>query len=609
MNRYGAKWLLLRTILSYLKPADRFRLYFVIALQFFLGVLDLIGVGLIGVIGALAVNGIQSRAPGTRVGQILELMNLDGYSFQTQVGLLGLVAAAFLIIRTICSVLVSKNTLDFLSSRGAELAEVLIQVTLGQRYAFIQQLGFQVPVFAVTHGTSIIMVGILGGLIGIASDAVLLLILISGMALVSPFIALQSLILFAGLGITLYLVMQKKVRALGEQDSMLSIASNTKIFEAISSYRENFVHDRLGSYSTEISRIRYDLASTQAQVAFMPNVSKYIIESSVLIGSIAICGVQFALFDASYAIASLAVFITAGSRIAPAILRLQQNALQIKSSLGSSKSTIELLQSLDFARRITMSPTDLNFDHVNFLASVELVDVCFRYGDSEKLILDSINLEISPGEFVAIVGPSGAGKTTLADVILGVLQPLQGEIKVSGMAPELAIKQFPGAISYVPQDTFIIEGSILQNISLGYPTPSLDSKHALNAVRLAQLDKFVEESPSGLLTKLLDRGTNLSGGQRQRIGIARALFTDPYILVLDEATSALDSQTEKDFSLAINELRGSRTVIAIAHRLSTVAAADKVIYLADGKIQAIGKFSEVRAKVPNFDEQANLMGL
>lgn len=598
-----------KTVIQFLDRRDQIRIFAVIVCQFFLGILDLIGVGLIGVIGALTVNGIQSKEPGDRVGEVLNFFKLGNFTFQQQVGILGVFAISFLLTRTLVSVVLIKRTLIFLSSRGANLGELLIKRILTQPFVDLQNLGFQIPVFAVTHGTSIIMVGILGAGIGIASDLILLSVLSAGLFIASPIVAIETLVLYIGLGLSLYFMMQKKVRNLGEEDSRLSIASNTRIFEAVSAYRENFVHAREQYYAKSISDLRHELSRVQAQVAFMPNTSKYIIESSVLVGSMVICGIQFALFDAAQAISTLAVFITAGSRIAPAILRLQQNALQIKSSLGSSKSTLDLLQTLGTGRQLTNQRDELTLDHKGFIPEVKLKNVSFTYRNSDSQILDNVSLDIHPGEFVAIVGPSGSGKTSLADLILGVLEPSEGTISVSGRTPQDAINTWPGAISYVPQDVFVLKGSILENISIGYPTPKSHDSNVDEAIQLSQLSVYIDDLPEGIKTPLLERGTNLSGGQRQRIGIARALYTSPRLLILDEATSALDGQTERDFSAALNELKGERTVIAIAHRLSTVIAADKVVYLADGRIQAMGSFDSVRSRVPDFDEQAKLMGL
>ena len=609
MINYKPDYLIVKSAFRFLSGTDKIKIVLVVICQFFLGILDLIGVALIGLIGTLTVNGIQSKGPTPKIVQVLDFFGLDSLTFQQQVGVLGIFSVSFLLIRTFVSVALIKKTLTFLSSRGADLGESLIRGVLTQPFVDLQKLGFQIPVFSVTHGTSIIMVGILGAGVGIASDLILLSVLSIGLFLLSPIVAIQALVLYFGLGLTLYFVMHKKVKSLGEEDTRLSIASSTRIFEAISAYRENFVHARQQYYADSISELRHDLARVQAKVAFLPSTSKYIIESSVLVGSMLICAIQFTLFDASQAISTLAVFIAAGSRIAPAILRLQQYALQIKSSLGSSKTTLDLLQTLSSTFESQNPGNEFSRDHSGFEPIVQLRDVSFSYEEPSVRILNQISFEIKQGEFVAIVGPSGSGKTSLADLILGVLDPTEGSVEVSGKSPKDAISEWPGAISYVPQEVFILKGSILENVSIGYPTPNSQDLNVQEAIQLSQLGRYIDDLPEGIQTLLLERGANLSGGQRQRIGIARALYTRPQLLILDEATSALDGQTERDFSEALNELKGKRTVIAIAHRLSTVIAADKVIYLAEGRVQAIGSFEEVRALVPDFDEQAKLMGL
>ena len=203
---------------------------------------------------------------------------------------------------------------------------------------------------------------------------------------------------------------------------------------------------------------------------------------------------------------------------------------------------------------------------------------------------------------VVLVGPTGSGKTTLVDTILGIIQPTEGFIEISGKAPSEAISTWPGAMSYVPQHIHISKGSVLENIALGYPVNSQVSLLALESSKLAELNLDLEYEVG-------ENGSNLSGGQRQRLGIARALFTKPKLLVLDEATSALDAETESLISETILSMKQSVTIITIAHRLSTIRGADKVIYIESGEIKAIGSFEEVRLKITNFDSQAKLMGL
>jgi ABC-type multidrug transport system fused ATPase/permease subunit len=218
-------------------------------------------------------------------------------------------------------------------------------------------------------------------------------------------------------------------------------------------------------------------------------------------------------------------------------------------------------------------------------------------------------LEINHGEVVAIVGPSGAGKTTLVDLILGVLKADTGEILISGKSPREAVEVWPGAIAYVPQDVVITNGTIKSNVALGLNQSEDLELQIKSVLKVAQLGEFVENLPLGINEKVGDRGTKLSGGQRQRLGIARALLTEPILIVFDEATSALDGETEMIISKEIMKLKGTKTLIIIAHRLSTIREADKIVYMSGGEIISTGSLKEVRNRVPEFENQARLMGL
>jgi ABC-type multidrug transport system fused ATPase/permease subunit len=337
--------------------------------------------------------------------------------------------------------------------------------------------------------------------------------------------------------------------------------------------------------------------------------SKYIIETSMIMGGLLIAATQFIINDATHAVTTLGVFLAAGTRITPAVLRIQQGSLQIRGSAGRAGPTLALIDFLGSAPLFENFEDKVHTVHEGFSADIEIKNVTVTYPGNNSPALEDANLMIAAGTTVAIVGPSGAGKTTLVDVLLGVLEPTKGEVFISGMSPASAIKKWPGAISYVPQDVIISKRSIRENIGLGYPKEAATDKLINSALQASFLDKFVSSLPEGLDTLAGERGTKISGGQRQRLGIARAMFTNPHLLALDEATSALDGETEASITKSLHSLKGSATVVMIAHRLSTVRDADVVVYMAEGKIITSGTFDEVRNKVPDFDRQAKLMGL
>jgi ABC-type multidrug transport system fused ATPase/permease subunit len=267
---------------------------------------------------------------------------------------------------------------------------------------------------------------------------------------------------------------------------------------------------------------------------------------------------------------------------------------------------------IDFGRsgyhdKLTITPK--SFDHHDFQPSVDINDLNFSYENSGNFAIKNLNLHIATGTQVAITGSSGAGKTTLVDLILGVFPNDSDSVKISGLTPLSAFSRWPGAVAYVPQNINIMNTTIRENITQGYEFDSLDEERVWNSLSVAHLDEFVKTLPLGTNTHVGEFGNQLSGGQRQRLGIARALFTSPKLLILDEATSALDGETESLISQTIQELKGKCTVILIAHRLSSVMNADKIIFMENGKITAEGTFSEVRKLSPSFEKQVNLMGI
>jgi ABC-type bacteriocin/lantibiotic exporter with double-glycine peptidase domain len=207
------------------------------------------------------------------------------------------------------------------------------------------------------------------------------------------------------------------------------------------------------------------------------------------------------------------------------------------------------------------------------------------------------------------VGPTGAGKSTLADVILGIIRPASGTVQLSGLDPERAVVTWPGAIAYVPQDVAVLSGTVRENVALGYPDDQIDDDWVWEALEKAQLSTFLLELREGLDTVVGEHGVKLSGGQRQRLGIARALYTRPKLLVLDEATSALDAQTEQHISTTLEAVGSEVTRIVVAHRLATVRESSLVLFIDGGRLIAKGSFEEVRQRVPAFERQAHLLGL
>jgi ABC-type multidrug transport system fused ATPase/permease subunit len=592
-----------------LSKGQRKRISAVVLIQSSLSILDLAGVAAVGLVGALAVTGVQSKTPGNRVGQVLEVLNLQNTTLQKQVAILGLLAAVLFILRTVLSVILSRKILFFLSRCGATISGDLVEKLLSQPLSKIQNKSSQETLYSLTTGVNAITVGLIGSVTNIFADSILLVVICFGLFVVDPTLAIATILFLTFVAFILYLSMTKRAHKLGALNGELSIFGNEMILEVLNSYREALIKDRRMYYANQIRSSRLDLANVTAEFSFMPHISKYVIEASLIIGAVLISATQFLVQDASSAVATLGVFLAAGSRLAPAVLRLQSSAIQVRISGGSAKPTLDLIDSISDVKLGSPYINQFKWHHDDFLPEVKINNLNFSYQENLTKTIDSLSLLIKPGELVAITGVSGAGKTTLVDCIIGAFETKPGSVLISGLSPIEAIKKWPGAIGYVPQEVVILNATVRENVVFGYGENEVPENLVEEALRKAHLFEHVSGLGNGVNSYVGDKGTKLSGGQRQRLGIARALVSKPKLLVLDEATSSLDGKSEADISDSINEFRGEVTTLVIAHRLSTIRNADKVIYMNQGKIEFIGTFDEVRRNVPEFDNQAKLMGL
>jgi ABC-type multidrug transport system fused ATPase/permease subunit len=276
------------------------------------------------------------------------------------------------------------------------------------------------------------------------------------------------------------------------------------------------------------------------------------------------------------------------------VLRVQQGIVSIRGNVAQAMPTLDLIDEVSKIGYEFENDVKFNDAHQDFIAEVVVEGLSFEYPGRNNSAVKEIEFKIKQGDVVAIIGESGSGKTTLIDLLLGVLEPAQGRIQISGVSPKEAIMKWPGAISYVPQNVEVINGTILENLILGYAIEEVNQLAIERVLKLSSLDDFVSNLPNGINTFVGERGSNVSGGQRQRLGIARALLTCPQLLVLDEATSALDLKTETQITKDITGLRGMTTLIIVAHRINTIINADLVLYLENGKVKGAGNFAEIK---------------
>lgn len=340
--------------------------------------------------------------------------------------------------------------------------------------------------------------------------------------------------------------------------------------------REEFFTEEYQKYYEKFAR-GLRIART---ISILP---KYAVEAVAISGLLVgiIVKVLFGEADMTYYISQLTVFAVAAFRLMPSVGRINEHATNMLYALPSVDLVYhDLVEIEDY---IEKQDSERKEDW-NLQKSIDVKNVTYYYPDTEEPVIDDASLSIKKGQTVAFIGASGAGKTTMVDIILGLLTPQQGVVMADHINVHEKPKTFHAQIGYIPQVIYLSDDTIRNNIAFGIKQENINEQAVLRAVEKAQLTEFIDSLPHGLDTIVGDRGVRLSGGQRQRIGIARALYHDPEILVLDEATSALDNDTEAAVMEAVEHLQGMKTMIIIAHRLTTIRNVDVIYEVGDGKV-------------------------
>jgi ABC-type multidrug transport system fused ATPase/permease subunit len=589
------------------------KIILIMIIQILLSLLDLVGIVLVGIVASISATGYRTRSPNEELNQIFSQFHIVNATLSSQVIILGLIATFVLTGKTILSIVFTRKILIFFGERGATLSYNLIRSLLDKKLSFVISKRSQELVFSLTHGVESLTLQVVATFVVIIADFSLLIMILLALIFFNPLLSILSFGIFLSLGLLLYGSLHRKSAFLGTRYTMLDIQSKETIVEVIKTYREAVVRNTRKSYALRIQDLRIQTSRSSAELAFLPYISKYVMEISVIFGAIIIGTATLFLKDSTTAIATLAIFLVAASRLMPSILRINQGLLQMKASLGTASPTLNLISEFDLTSNADLELQDETVDYFSHLENkalkIQLAGVDFSYPESLNSAISGLSFEIASGSFTAIVGPSGSGKTTLIDLILGILSPNSGLIKIGDLEPLKMINDYPGAIGYVPQEVHIMNGSLRENICLGFKPNQFSDEYLNKVLRDSSLSELVSTMPDGMDTQIGDNGFGLSGGEKQRLGIARALLTKPTLLILDEATSSLDSQTETQIMETISKFKGEKTLIVIAHRLSTIYNSDNLIYLENGSVKAIGSFEHVKQLSPNFAHQASLMGL
>ncbi len=588
-------------------PRDKKLLAGVALIQICIGLLDLIGVALLGILGSLVINGVNNAPTNGLVTRILTILQIENFSFQSKAAFLATIAVIVLLSRTLVSIILTKNVYRILGKISARLSYQFSKNLLDHDLSKIETFRKQELIFSLTHGVQKITVEIIGQLVTMAADLASFFFLITALLIVDTYGTLFICLITVPVIVLSHYSKRGLAETLGRQSGELTIRSNDFLSNVISAYREFHIRGLKNSIVRKLYEVRLELGEVNAKNSYLPFSTKYLSESLLIVTGVCLAAFQFIRFDASRAAVSLGIFLAAGGRLAPALLRIQQALISVRANVTFVEPTLKLIEV--FPSKITNTHLEYSesfWTKSSFEGNVCFENVSYKASDSQELILKSVTLSIPAGSFIGIVGPSGSGKSTFLDLMMGINTPTSGTVEISKLTPGQVVQIFPGKISYVPQSPAIISGSIFENISLQESNSPEEIERISDLIEICELTELTDSKE---VRALSEGGSNLSGGQRQRIGIARALYTNPEILVLDEATSALDAQLEDKIMSAINMLNNHVTLIVAAHRLSTIKDADCIYYFASGEISHSGSFSELRKSVPDFESQAKLMNL
>lgn len=566
--------------------------------------LDLLGLAAVGLVGAMVSGSLNQQRGAEFLGFTVSIE-----STHTYIWVVGAIAG-FFVGKSILAVVMLRATTMFLSRVEAdasmEVAEYLFSGDL-DRMRSRSKGEIQWLVYTATQNA---FSNVLFSGAAIVTEAALFVSIVVMFFTVDPATALILVSFFASVIGLFQLFVSKRLKRLGKGTARFEKGVNNSVLDLIGSFREATVTQKRDWFLDRLDQSRRGLARNRGHERFAMSVPRYLIESSLIIGLLALTFGQFAAGADFSSLAIIGVFLVGGTRMMAALLPLQNaiNEIRVVGPRASRAQEIIAMARLeaprpdpDFAAQIG----EISLDSRG--VSVQVKDVCFTYPDSVDPVLENVSFAIKPGQFAALVGPSGAGKTTLADLILGTLGPTEGSINTAGASPKTLQALYPGLVSYVPQQPGMISGTLAQNVALGVDLVDIDDDRVVEVLGQVGLDELVCKLPQGINTSVGEHSDALSGGQIQRIGIARALYTRPKLLVLDEATSALDAEVEASLAQTIDNLRGQATVIVIAHRLSTIQHADVVFVIEGGALVAEGTFYEVRKQAPIIERYVQLM--
>ncbi|NMF62106.1 ABC transporter ATP-binding protein [Brasilonema octagenarum] len=598
MKTYLSKFL-------YVISAKKRTIFVLLCLFLLTSVLDALGIGLVGPFMSLATHpDLVFKSSWLHWGYV----NSGLKSTSQYIALLGLGIIFVFAIKSLLYFQVQRYIFNFSLTQQGLLRLRLLHGYLTVNYTYHLSKNSASLIQNIIHETFLFCYSVTLPLLSTAANSVVVFALII-LLLKTDVSATASILLMLTLAFAFYNRFKDKMAYWGKEGSESDTEMIRIINHSVGGLKETRVIGCESYFESQMNIQAQRHALTGSLFQVFQNLPRIAIEA--LLVTFIVCFISISLVfnqNPQNLISILSIFAVASIRLIPAASQLMSALGTLRNSSYSLNKLYFDLQELENSKLKSINYIDVlyksepeefirksnNLKKLNFIDKISIKQLNYCYPNVSKQALNNLDLTIDKGESIALIGKSGAGKTTLVDVILGLLIPNDGDIKVDGVSIyNDNLRYWQNMIGYIPQSIFLMDDTIERNIAFGVPDNQIDSQQLQRAIKTAQLEELILQLPDGMKTSVGERGVRLSGGQRQRIGIARALYHQREILILDEATSALDNETENLISEAIRSLSRTKTLILIAHRLSTVEHCDRIYVLEHGRIVKSGSYREV----------------
>ncbi len=558
--------------------------------SFFLSsLLDVVGIGLIGVFIALLLNPLFlfQKIPFTEFLMPI----LGGNKVIICFGSLLIIA---IVLKSLAVITIQKRMFYFTQDFNFRLKNRLITAYQSAPYIYHLQKNSDYLMSRIQENiTGLINNMLLASLTFISSILMTLFILVF-LLILHPISTAILLVIFICIGIGYDLLIKKESSAMGRIIAESSGGINKSIRHALYGLTEVRVFGR-EEYFVEKLRDKYRQHLDAGAVVYKQQlIPRYLIENMIAIFTVALGLGGLALgYDAVSIVALVGMFGVAGARLLPTVTQVMMSVNQFRSGYRNLNLVYnEFIEIEQLTQSSLQGQLILNHKNKLKFSKIQINQISYQYPQTTILALREIDIILYKGQSIGLIGPTGAGKSTLVNLILGFLEPQQGQLLVDGQ-PIKNLRAWLNNFAYIPQSIFLLDDTLRRNIAFGIKDEEIDDTQLWNAINIAQLTEVVHNLPNGINTSIGENGIRLSGGQRQRVALARAFYHDRDIIVMDEATSSLDNETEKAIVNTIKKIKGEKTLIVIAHRLSTVEHCDVLYRLEKGAISKMGTFQEV----------------